>query len=393
MPPYGSCLLGSINLTKFVVNAFTPSAYFDYDAYDEAIRIFSRMLDNVVEVNGLPLPQQEKEIRSKRRHGMGFLGLGSACVMLGIKYGDKDSLELTEKVSYHMALEGYATGVELAREKGSAPALEDKYEMTDSLFRKNGNAHDLKIGESYPGREYMVRSGFMTQFNTTDRGRQLLQDIKRYGCRYTHAVSIAPTGTISLSLANNASNGIEPSFTHHYFRNVIVEGQNTKKKVSVYSFEYLAYREHMKEFRELPPEDDTSWLPPYFISVDTLQPNNHVDIQAAAQKWVDSSISKTTNVATDFPFADFQNVYMYASDMGLKGCTTFRFNPEAFQGVLVTQKDLDNTEYEFKLEDGTVLRAKGSDQVEYNGEVTSAANLFDALKEGYYGAFNTTSKH
>ena len=123
------------------------------------------------------------------------------------------------------------------------------------------------------------------------------------------------------------------------------------------------------------------------MNADDIQPRSHIDIQAAAQKWVDSSISKTANVATDFPFEDFKDIYLYAYDQGLKGCTTFRFNPEAFQGVLVKETDLENTQYSFTLADGSVIKAKGNEEIEYDGEIHHAANLFDALKEGYYGKF------
>ena len=128
-------------------------------------------------------------------------------------------------------------------------------------------------------------------------------------------------------------------------------------------------------------------LPHYFITADDITPINHVDIQAAAQKWIDSSISKTANVPTDYPFEDFKDIYLYAYDQGLKGCTTFRFNPEAFQGVLVKEEDLEKTTYQFTLEDGEVIEVAGNEEIEYDGELHSAANLFDAMKEGYYGKF------
>jgi ribonucleoside-diphosphate reductase alpha chain len=207
------------------------------------------------------------------------------------------------------------------------------------------------------------------------------------GARFTHHSSIAPTGTISLSLANNASNGIEPSFAHHYFRNVIREGRKTKEKVDVFSFELLAYRALVNE-RAMPgSERPEEKLPDYFITAEDITPRQHVDIQAAAQVWVDSSISKTANVPTDYPYEDFKDIYMYAYEQGLKGCTTFRFNPAAFQGVLVKEQDLKNTTYVFELEDGSTVELKGDEEVEYDGELHTAANLFDALKEGYYGKF------
>ena len=128
-------------------------------------------------------------------------------------------------------------------------------------------------------------------------------------------------------------------------------------------------------------------LPEYFVTSENIQPKQHVDIQAAAQKWVDSSISKTINVPTDCNYHDFKDIYLYAAEKGLKGCTTFRFNPEAFQGVLVKEQDLENTIYSFALEDGSTIDFKGNEEVEYDGETHTAANLFDALKEGYYGKF------
>jgi ribonucleoside-diphosphate reductase alpha chain len=149
----------------------------------------------------------------------------------------------------------------------------------------------------------------------------------------------------------------------------------------------LAYRELINADAMPFSQEEDSKLPDYFISADEVTPKQHVDIQAAAQRWVDSSISKTANVPTDFVYEDFKEIYMYAYEQGLKGCTTFRFNPEAFQGVLVKETDLANTTYKFTLDDGTVIEAKGNDEIEYDGEMHSAANLFDALKEGYYGKF------
>ena len=183
------------------------------------------------------------------------------------------------------------------------------------------------------------------------------------------------------------SNGIEPSFAHRYYRNVIREGRKSKEKVEVSSYELLAYHTLVDPAADPDSEDPGAGLPEYFVCSDQITPKEHVDIQAAAQIWVDSSISKTANVPTEYPFEDFKDIYTYAHSKGLKGCTTFRFNPEAFQGVLVKDKDLSNTSYRFVLADGEVVEVKGDDEIEYDGEVHSAANLFDALKEGYYGKF------
>ena len=214
-----------------------------------------------------------------------------------------------------------------------------------------------------------------------------MEALAEEGARFTHHTSIAPTGTISLSLANNVANGIEPSFAHHYSRNVIREGRKTKEKVEVYSYELLAYRA-LVNARAMPgAKEESAKLPDYFITAEDISPVEHVDIQAAAQEWIDSSISKTANVPTDFPYEDFKEVYTYAHSKGLKGCTTFRFNPEVFQGVLVKEKDLENTTYRFVLEDGETIELAGNEEIEYDGELHTAANLFDALKEGYYGKF------
>ena len=388
LPPYGSCLLGSVNLTKFVVDPFTDKARFDWEKFDKTVAIFTRMLDNVVEINGLPLEGQRDEIMSKRRHGMGYLGLGSTLTLLGMKYGSPESLEFTERVTRELAIVGWKTGLKLAEEKGSAPVMEQEFEVTADMLRKRPEMirDGYKLGDKVKGKVLHARySRYMQKVAEVEP--ELVAAMEKKGCRFTHHSSIAPTGTISLSLANNASNGIEPSFAHLYSRNVIREGKKTKEKVDVCSFELLAYRKLMNADAMPFAEEDSAQLPDYFITAEDIQPRAHVDIQAAAQKWIDSSISKTANVPTDFPFEEFKDIYMYAYDKGLKGCTTFRFNPEAFQGVLVKEKDLENTTYKFTLEDGTTVEVKGNEEIEYDGETHTAANLYDALKEGYYGKF------
>ncbi|HUO80816.1 MAG TPA: LAGLIDADG family homing endonuclease [Steroidobacteraceae bacterium] len=388
LPPYGSCLLGSVNLTRFVLHPFTAEAAFDWDEYREVVKVFTRMLDNVVEVNGLPLERQRDEIMRKRRHGMGFLGLGSTITMLGMKYGSKESVQFTEAVSREMAIAGWEAGLDLAREKGPAPIMNEEFPVTARMLRQRPEMvrDGWKLGQKVPGRILHARySRYMQRIAAV--APQLVEQLATTGARFTHHSSIAPTGTISLSLANNASNGIEPSFAHHYFRNVIRQGRKTKERVDVYSYELLAYR-HFINARAMPggtkPEEQ---LPDYFITTDHVTPTQHVDIQAAAQKWIDSSISKTANVPTDFKYDTFKDIYLYAYEQGLKGCTTFRFNPEAFQGVLVDPENLKNTTYVFTLEDGTEVKVRGDEEIEYDGELHRAANLFDALKEGYYGKF------
>ncbi len=382
LPPYGACLLGSINLTRFVRQPFTEQASFDWDEYRKVVNIFTRMLDNVVEINGLPLPEQREEIMRKRRHGMGFLGLGSTICMLRMKYGDPESLAFTEQVAKEMALEGWRAGLQLGQEKGAAPIMDEDFIVTGEMLAKRPEMRKdgYKVGKKIKGKVLWAKySRYMQQVAAEEP--ELIEQLAEFGGRFTHHSSIAPTGTISLSLANNASNGIEPSFAHHYSRNIIREGKKSKEKVDVFSYELLAYR------TLIDPDALTDNLPEYFISADEVNPVQHVDVQAAAQKWIDSSISKTANVPTDYPYQDFKDIYLYAYQQGLKGCTTFRFNPEAFQGVLVKEEDLAKTTYRFKLADGSTIEAKGNQQIEYDGEMHSAANLYEAFKEGYYGKF------
>src|SRR4029079_6765710 len=241
--------------------------------------------------------------------------------------------QFTEDVSREMALAGWEDAHSLAKEKGPAPIMAQEFEGTGDKLRKRPEmARDgYKVADKGPGRVlHAMYSRYMQRVATV--APELVMQLAETGARFTHHSSIAPTGTISLSLANNASNGIEPSFAHHYSRNVIREGRKTKEKVEVFSYELLAYRELING-KAMPFSNEVEEkLPEYFVAADDISPVEHVDIQAAAQKWVDSSISKTANVPTDYPYEDFKDIYRYAYRQGLKGCTTFRFNPAAFQG-------------------------------------------------------------
>ena len=382
LPPYGSCLLGSVNLTKLVVNPFTPKAYFNFDLFKTVVRTFTRLLDNVVELNGLPLPQQRFELIHKRRHGMGYLGLGSALTMLRIPYGSPQAIAFTQDISLQLAVSGFETGIELAREKGVAPIFKGKLNASDIPNSIRKSQLKLKPGREYKNSQLWSMSKYMEQlldedvFTPTEK-----QFLRNNGCRFTHHSSIAPTGTISASLGNNASSGIEPSFGQSFVRNVIKPGRDTKEAIEVDSFEFLEYK------RLINPDATVDTLPDYFVTVDSLTPKQHVDMQAAAQKWVDSSISKTINVPTSITFEDFKQVYMYAVDSGLKGCTTFRFNPDLMSNVLVRKEDLANTTYRFHLEDGTHVDAAGDETIHYSGATHSAENLYSAIKEGLFGKF------
>ncbi len=386
LPPYGACLLGSINLTSFVRHAFTAQAEFDWSGFRDVVAVFTRMLDNVVEINGLPLPRQQEEIIRKRRHGMGFLGLGSALAMLRKVYGSQESLEFTERVSRELAVIGWRTALELAQEKGPAPIMEEEFEVSEAMLRRRPEMVDdgWRAGMRVTGKVLHARySRYMQQLAELEP--DLVEALEQHGARFTHHSSIAPTGTIALSFGNNVSNGIEPSFAHSYTRNVIRDGKKSKQKFDVFSYELLAYRQLVDAQAHPACKDSVHTLPEYFISADSITPQQHVDVQAAAQTWIDSSISKTANVPTEFPFDDFKNIYLYAYHKKLKGCTTFRYNPAAFQGVLVRNEDLASSLYRFTLADGNTIEVRGDETIEYDGESHTAANLHEALKEGYYG--------
>jgi ribonucleoside-diphosphate reductase alpha chain len=384
LPGNGACLLGSIDLTRFVQEPFTPRAHFDWQTFAEVVRVFCRMLDNVVELDGLPLAAQREELHRKRRHGMGFLGLGSALALLGLRYGERESVELTERLARELAVAGWQAALALAEEKGPAPIMAETFTVTEAMLRRcPALAEDgHHPGDRLPGRVLHARySRYMRQLAGIEP--ELVARLAETGARYTHHSSIAPTGTISLALANNASNGIEPSFAHRYYRNVVRAGRKTKERLEVCSLELLAYRQLVDPGAA--PDDAAHPLPDWFVCAEDVTPQQHVDVQAAAQRWIDSSISKTVNVPSDCPFDVFEDVYRYAHRQGLKGCTTFRFNPEVFQGVLVSEHDLAATRYRFTLADGSQVEARGDDTVVYDGETHTAANLFEALKEGYYG--------
>ncbi len=386
LPPHGACLLGSVNLVKFVEQPFSADAEFNWEKFREVIKVFTRMLDNVVEINGLPLVEQQQEIQNKRRHGMGYLGLGSALTLLKIPYNSPEAIAFTEEVSKVLAVTGWQEALNLAKEKGPAPILAQSFVVTKKMLAKRPEMgrDGIKVGDKIKGSVLHAKySRYMQRI--AEEYPELIEQLSAIGARFTHHTSIAPTGTLALSLGNNVSNGIEPSFAHEYHRNIIREGKKSKESVAVSSYELLAYRHFVNENAMPYSEEASQKLPSYFVSADAIAPKEHVDIQSAAQYWVDSSISKTINVPTDIDYENFKDIYLYAYEKGLKGCTTFRFNPEVHQGVLVKEEDLASVTYEFTLDDGSQISAKGNEEIIYDGETHSAANLHDALKEGYYG--------
>ncbi|WP_019592230.1 adenosylcobalamin-dependent ribonucleoside-diphosphate reductase [Thioalkalivibrio sp. ALRh] len=379
LPPDGACLLGSVNLTRFVSAPFTADAAFDWARFERVVRVFTRMLDNVADISGLPLPEQRAEMLRKRRHGMGILGLGSALAMLGETYGSESAADFTVEVCRRLALESWRAGLDLAREKGPAPIMDEDFTLTADMLRRQPALAEAgyQVGDVLKGRELHARfSPYMQRIAEEDPA--LVAALAEEGARFTHATSIAPTGTISFSVANNASNGIEPTFLHHTTRNIRRPGRRTREAVDCYSFELLAYRAWVDA--EAGPWD----LPAHAITADQVSVDAHIRMQAAAQPWVDSAISKTLNVPTDIPFEDFQQVYLQAWRAGLKGCTTYRPNPQAQMGVLMDPERLRSTWYTFALADGRELTLRGDEEVEYEGQIHTAANLFAALDEGYY---------
>ena len=294
LPPYGACLLGSINLSRLVSAPFTDDAKLDEKALDELVRTAVRMMDNVVDASRFPLPQQEAEAQAKRRIGLGVTGLADALLMLGLRYGAKDAVEQTRKWMKAIARSAYLASADLAKEKGAFPLFDaDKY----------------------------LASGFMSKMD-----KDVREAIAKHGIRNALLTSIAPTGTISL-YAGNVSSGIEPVFAYAYTRKVLQkDGSRTEEEVVDYA---------VQMWRDL--KGDAA-LPDYFVNAQTLAPKDHVAMQAAAQEWVDSSISKTINCPEDISFEDFKDVYLAAWDLGCKGCTTYRPNDVTGSVLSVSEK-------------------------------------------------------
>lgn len=299
LPPYGACLLGSINLTRFVTDPFGPQAAVDFAALERTVRVAVRFLDNIIDLSIYPLEKQRAEAEAKRRMGIGVTGLADALIFLGLRYGSEPAVALAERVMAQIAAAAYDTSAELAAEKGKFPRFDaGKY----------------------------LKAPFIKALPKAVRDR-----IRRCGMRNSHLTSIAPTGTISL-LAGNISSGVEPIFALHYTRRI---RQGDGEETSEHEVLDYAYSEYCRRFGR--PEKDAD-LPTAFVTTDTITPHEHLLMQAALQRYVDSAISKTINVPTEMPFESFRDIYMQAYDMGLKGCTTFRPS-EHIAGVLVRKEE------------------------------------------------------
>ena len=282
LPPYGACLLGSINLAKLVEHPFDKNAYLDVSQLEDLVSTAVRMMDNVIEVSQFPLEAQKLEAKNKRRIGLGVTGLADALLMVGLRYGSDEAVKKTEKWMKTIARSAYNASINLAEEKGAFPLFDP---------------------------EKFIVSGKMIQMD-----EDVKQAVHKFGIRNALLTSIAPTGTISL-YAGNVSSGIEPVFAYSYKRKVLQnDGSHVEEEVVDYAVQL--WRD---KFGNAP-------LPDFFVSAQNLTPADHVKMQAAAQKWVDSSISKTINCPEDISFDDFKEVYIQAYDTGCKGCTTYRPN-------------------------------------------------------------------
>jgi len=328
LPPYGACLLGSLNLTHFVKHPFKDNAEFDFEKIREVVPVAVRMLDNVIGLSNYPLPQQKKEALSKRRMGIGITGLADAFIYLGVRYGSPESVALAEEIMKEITCTAYRASIELAKEKGAFEKLD---------------------------REKHCESKFIAQLPDDIR-----EGIRKYGIRNSHLTSVAPTGTISL-LAGNVSSGLEPVFAFHYTRRIRNGFGDDVTEVEIADAAYKSYCEY-KGVSSVAEED----LPDYFVSADSIAPVDHLEIQAALQKYVDSSISKTINIPSDYPFEDFKDIYMRAYEKGLKGCTTFRPS-EYITGVLVRdenkKKDAEKSNAQVQAETGISTKCEDSAEV------------------------------
>jgi ribonucleoside-diphosphate reductase alpha chain len=308
LPPYGACLLGSVNLARLVCNPFEENAHLDMDRLRELVPLAVRMMDNVVDVSRFPLDEQTREAQAKRRIGLGVTGLADALIMCRARYGSPAAIKLTEEWMAAIERAAYLASTELAAEKGAFP-----------LFDKDA----YLAGETIQGLDADVRAA-----------------IAKHGIRNALLTSIAPTGTISL-LADNVSSGLEPVFSFTYTRRILLpDGTRQEEEVSDYAF---------RLFKRL--KGDNVPLPDYFVDAQVLKPADHVTMQAVVQRYVDSSISKTINVPVDIDIAEFKNVYMQAYEQGCKGCTTYRPN-DITGSVLEVKpaKDAEEGQQELPLE-------------------------------------------
>ncbi|HER27331.1 MAG TPA: adenosylcobalamin-dependent ribonucleoside-diphosphate reductase, partial [Rhodospirillales bacterium] len=331
LPPYGACLLGSINLTRLVENPFDDNAGIDQTVLADLVATSVRMMDNVIDISRFPLPEQEHEARVKRRIGLGVTGLADALIMCGARYGGAEAVALTRQWMKQIQRTAYLASSQLAAEKGAFP-----------LFDKD----QYLAGEGIRGLDEDVREA-----------------IAEHGIRNALLTSIAPTGTISL-FADNVSSGLEPVFSFKYLRHVLMpDGSRQEQEVSDYAY---------RLFKRL--KGETTPLPNAFVDAQSLSPNDHLIMQSAVQEFIDSSISKTINCPEGISFDDFKEIYMQAFDLGCKGCTTYRPN-DVTGAVLELKSDAkSDSEPELPLEK-PMARATPTDL----GDAGPVTHLFQPL--------------
>ena len=311
LPPYGACLLGSLNLAKFVFQPFTEDADMDMVSLEETTRTAVRMLDCVIDTSKFPLPQQEEEALYKRRQGLGVTGVADMLFMLGMKYGSGQAVSYLERIMKNIAIWAYEESIEMAKEWGPAPFI-----------------------ESQAAREKFCESIMLQRLP-----EHISEGVMKYGIRNSHLLSIAPTGTISM-YGGNVSSGIEPIFAPYYDRVITGDDVDQTKRTE----RVMVYCVH--KFFEAGFTEKSDWWWQHMVTAQDLEPGNHITMQAAAQKWIDSSISKTVNIPEDFSFEEFKEVYLKAYETGCKGCTTYRPNEVTGSVLSVVKEEKEEPEAE-----------------------------------------------
>ena len=353
LPPYGACLLGSVNLARHVFAPFTEQADVDMAELEKSVRTGVRLLDSVVDTSKFPLPQQEEEAKNKRRAGLGVTGLADLLFMTGYRYGSPEAVRKTEEIMINIAIWAYEESIEMAKEFGPAPCL-----------------------QTLEAREKFIQSGFM------QRMPQFIRDeILKWGIRNTHLLSVAPTGTISM-YAGNVSSGGEPIFAPSYQRKV-TNDDGTKRTETVYDYAVLKYEEHFGIGINSGP-----WWDEYMATAQDLTPQDHIVMQAVLQKWVDSSISKTVNLPEDISFEDFKAVYDMAYAMGCKGCTTYRPNDVTGSVLSVETKEEDQLQEQVSTDMRVIQRGTVMDgstyKLKWAGDAYYVTINHELMPEGWY---------
>jgi ribonucleoside-diphosphate reductase alpha chain len=355
LPPYGACLLGSVNLARHVFAPFTEQAEVDMAELEKSVRTGVRLLDSVVDTSKFPLPQQEEEAKNKRRAGLGVTGLADLLFMTGYRYGSPAAVDKTNEIMFNIAIWAYEESIEMAKEFGPAPCL-----------------------ESLEAREQFIQSGFMQRMPELIR-----KDILEFGIRNTHLLSVAPTGTISM-YAGNVSSGGEPIFAPSYQRKV-TNDDGTKRTETVYDYAILLFEQH---FGSPDTPEARAWSENFLATAQDLTPEDHIVMQAVLQKWVDSSISKTVNLPEDISFEDFKAVYNMAYAMGCKGCTTYRPNDVTGSILSVETKEEPELPTEVSTDMRVIQRGTVMDgstyKLKWAGDAYYVTINHELMPEGWY---------